>query len=106
MVGFAVAAAPASAGAAAWGVNQTTDTPVGQPCPGFTNCSLREAVTSTELNPGPDGILVSGGTYPLPNGQLDVTQNLIVSRVGAFGASIQGAGSRIFDITGAGTDFV
>jgi hypothetical protein len=69
--------------AATWGVNDTTDTPVGQVCPGFTNCSLREAVTSAEANPGPDAILVSAGTYPLTNGQLTVTQDLTVSKVGA-----------------------
>jgi predicted outer membrane repeat protein len=92
---------PASARAAAWGVSDTTDTPVGQACSGFTNCSLREAVTSTEANPGPDAILVSAGTYPLANGQLTVTQDLTVARVGAGAATIDGNdASRIFDVTG------
>lgn len=98
-----VTAAPAQG--AAWGVSDTADTPVGQACPGFTGCSLRQAVTSTELNPGPDAILVSAGTYVLTNGQLTVTQELNVSRVGAGAATISGNDdSRIFDITGG--DFV
>ena len=102
-----VLAAPALG--ATWGVSATTDTPPGQQCAGFTGCSLREAVTSTELNPGPDAILVNGGgiTYPLSNGQLTVTQDLTVSRVGAGAATISGANaSRIFNVTGSGTDFV
>ncbi len=100
-------AAPAAAHAAAWGVSNTTDTPVGQACAGFTGCSLREAVTSTELNPGPDAILVGTGTYPLTNGELTVTQSLTVARVGAGGATISGAGaSRIFNVTGSGTSFI
>ncbi len=79
---------PASAHGATWAVNDTVDTPVGQSCPGFTNCSLREAVTSTEANPGADAILVSApGTYVLTNGQLSVTQDLEVSRVGAASPS-------------------
>jgi len=90
--------------AATWAVSDTTDTPVGQACPGFTNCSLREAITSTENNPGPDAILISAGTYPLTNGELAVTQDLTVSRVGAGAATISGSGSsRIFDVTGSGT---
>jgi hypothetical protein len=93
--------------AAAWAVNKTNDTPVGQACPGFTNCSLREAITSTELNPGPDSILVSEGTYTLANGKLTVTQDLTVAKVGTGEATIDGSdASRIFDITGSGTDFV
>jgi hypothetical protein len=92
-----------SAQAAAWGVNDTVDTPVGQACPGFTNCSLREALTSAEANPGSDAILVSAGTYPLTNGVLTVTQTLDISRVGAGASIIDGGGAtRIFDIT-AGT---
>jgi predicted outer membrane repeat protein len=95
------ALAPASARAAAWGVSDATDTPVGQGCPGFTNCSLREAVTSAEANPGADAILISAGTYPLTNGQLTVTQYLTVARVGAGAATIDGNdASRIFDVTG------
>jgi len=98
---------PASAGAAAWGVSSTTDTPVGQACPGFTGCSLRQAVTSTEANPGPDAILISAGTYPLTNGPLSVSQDLSVARVGASATTISAGGlSRIFDVSGAGTDFV
>jgi hypothetical protein len=104
LAGFA-ALAPASARAAAWSVDDTTDTPIGQACTGFTNCSLREAVTSTEANPGPDAILVTGGTYPLANGQLTITQDLTVARVGAGAATIDGNdASRIFDVTGG--DFV
>jgi predicted outer membrane repeat protein len=95
------ALAPASARAATWSVNDTTDTPIGQACPGFSNCSLREAVTSTEANPGADAILISAGTYPLTNGQLTVTQDLTVSKVGAGVATIDGNdASRIFDVTG------
>jgi predicted outer membrane repeat protein len=97
---------PAGARAAAWAVNDPTDTPVGQACPGFTDCSLREALTSTEANPGPDAILVSAGTYPLSNGELAVTQDLTVAKVGAGTATIDGNdASRIFDVTGAGTSF-
>jgi hypothetical protein len=89
------------AGAAAWSVDDTTDTPVGQACPGFTGCSLREAVTSAEANPGADSILVSAGTYALTNGQLTVTQDLVVARVGAGTVTIDGNDtSRIFDVTG------
>lgn len=96
---------PASAHAATWSVDDTVDTPVGQSCPGFTDCSLREAVTSANANPGTDGILIAPGTYPLTNGQLSVTQDLEVSRVGAGKATISGNdASRIFDVTGAGTD--
>jgi predicted outer membrane repeat protein len=96
-----LALAPASAGAAAWGVDNPADTPVGQACAGFTHCSLREAVTSTEANPGADAILVSAGTYGLTNGQLTVTQSLTVSRVGAGAATISGSdASRIFDVIG------
>jgi len=92
------------ANAATWSVSSTTDTPVGQACPGFTNCSLREAITSTEANPGSDAILVSAGTYPLTNGQLTVTQDLTVSRVGAGAATVSGSNSsRIFNISGSGT---
>jgi hypothetical protein len=92
---------PASAGAATWSVSSTTDTPLGQACPGFTGCSLREAVTSTEANPGADAILVTAGTYPLTNGQLTVSQGLTVTRVGAGSATISGSdASRIFDVTG------
>lgn len=92
---------PASAGAAAWGVNDTTDTPIGQACAGFTDCSLREAVTSAEANPGPDTVLVSAGTYVLANGQLTVTQTLDVAAVGAGSKVIDGGNaSRIFDVTG------
>jgi hypothetical protein len=99
------ALAPASARAAAWSVDDTTDTPTGQACPGVTNCSLREAVTSTEANPGADAILISAGTYPLPNGQLTITQDLTVAKVGAGVATIDGNNtSRIFDVTGG--DFV
>lgn len=98
-----VAAAPAHG--ATWGVSNTADTPIGQACAGFTNCSLREAVTSTELNGGPDAILVSGGTYALTNGQLTITDDLQVARVGASAATISGNNaSRIFDVTGG--DFV
>jgi hypothetical protein len=97
---------PAVAHGAAYGVNDTTDTPVGQACPGFTDCSLREAVTSAEANPGADAILVSAGTYPLTNGELDITEELSVGRVGAGTATISGNNaSRIFDISGAGADF-
>jgi hypothetical protein len=93
--------------AATWGVSNTADTPVGQACPGFTGCSLREAITSTEANPGSDAILISSGTYTLTNGELTVTQDLTVARVGAGSATISGGGgSRIFDISGSGTDFV
>jgi predicted outer membrane repeat protein len=90
--------------AATWGVSNTTDTPVGQQCPTFTGCSLREAITSTEANPGADTILVSAGTYPLTNGELTVTQDLAIARVGAGAATIQGSGSRILGVTGSGTD--
>jgi hypothetical protein len=101
VVVLALLTAVPAAGAAAWGVNDTTDTPVGQACPGFTNCSLREALTSTEANPGPDAILVSAGTYPLVNGELTVTQDLTVSRVGAGAATIDGMdASRLFNVTG------
>jgi predicted outer membrane repeat protein len=100
------ALAPASARAAAWAVDDTTDTPVGQACPGFTGCSLREAVTSAEANPGADAILVTGGTYVLTNGQLSVTADLTVARVGASAVTIDGNdASRMFDVTGAGTSF-
>src|SRR4051794_21581049 len=103
---LSIAAAPPAYGAA-WGVDVTTDTPVGQACVGFTGCSLREAITSTEANPGADAILVAGGTYPLTNGQLSVTQDLEVARVGAFSATISGSdASRIFDVSGSGTAFV
>src|SRR5690242_6272930 len=43
---------------ATWSVDNTADTPIGLPCLGFTGCSLREAITSAEMNPGPDAILV------------------------------------------------
>jgi hypothetical protein len=100
-----VVAAPAHG--AAWGVDDTTDTPIGQACPGFTGCSLREAITSTEANPGADAILVSGGTYPLTNGQLTVTQDLQVARVGATPATLSGSNaSRIFNVSGSGIDLV
>jgi len=93
--------------AATWGVSNTADTPVGQACAGFTNCSLREAVTSTELNPGPDAILVNGGTYPLSNGELTITQSLTVARVGAASAIIDaGNTSRVFNVTGGGTSLI
>lgn len=51
-----------------WSVNNTTDTPVGQACAGFSDCSLREATTSAEANPGPDTILMGAWTYTLTNG--------------------------------------
>jgi Ig domain of plant-specific actin-binding protein len=106
LVGIALAAAPAAAHAAAWGVSNTSDTPVGVACPGFTGCSLRQAVTSTEANPGADAILVNAGTYPLTNGELTVTQDLTVARVGAGAVIVNGSGaSRIFDVSGSGTDF-
>jgi hypothetical protein len=106
-VATAFAAGAPLAHAATWSVNDTTDTPAGQACPGFTGCSLREALTSTEANPGSDAILVSAGTYPLTNGELLVTQDLTVSKVGAGAATISGSNaSRIFDVQGAGTDFV
>jgi hypothetical protein len=93
--------------AAAWSVNNTTDTPVGQACPGFTGCSLREAITSAEANPGPDAILVEAGTYILTNGTLTITQDLTISRVGAGTATISGGGAAlIFNVSGAGTDLV
>src|SRR5204863_9493718 len=88
--------------AAAWGVSNTADTPIGQACASFTGCSLREALTSTELNPGPDAILVSGGTYILTNGPLTITQDLQIARVGAFGATISGNNAQqLFIVTGS-----
>ena len=91
------------ASAATWAVDDTVDTPVGQACPAFSGCSLREALTSTEMNPGADAILVSQGTYAMTQGQLNVTQEVTISRVGAGGATIDGGGSsRLFDVTGTG----
>jgi len=53
-----------------------------------------------------DAILVSAGTYPLTNGELSITQDLTISRVGAGSATISGSNSsRIFDVSGSGTDF-
>ena len=96
---FAIAAPFANAGT--WGVDDTTDTPVGQACPGLTGCSLREAVTSTEANPGPDEILVNAGTYTLTNGQLDVTQDLTIANAGTDPATISGGdSSRILYVDG------
>ena len=104
-VAAAALIAPAAAHGASWSVNDPVDTPVGQSCPGITDCSLREAVTSANANPGADGILVAAGTYPLTNGELTVSQDLEVSRVGAGAATISGGdASRIFDVSGAGTD--
>ena len=82
LLGLALAVVlAASAEGSTWGVSNTADTPVGQACPSFSNCSLRQAITSTETNPGADAILINGGgtTYTLTNGQLTVTQDLDVS---------------------------
>jgi hypothetical protein len=97
---------PAGASAAAIGVSNTADTPVGQACAGFTGCSLREAVTKANTTAAPDAINVQGGTYTLTNGDLDVTEDLEVVRVGAQPATVSGNdASRIFDVSGGTTDF-
>jgi hypothetical protein len=97
---------PAGASAAAFGVSNTADTPVGQACAGFTGCSLREAVTKANTTAGADAINVQGGTYTLTNGDLDVTEDLEVVRIGAQPASVSGNdASRILDVSGGGTDF-
>ncbi|ADB49292.1 OmpA family protein [Conexibacter woesei] len=89
----------ATAQAAAWAVSATADTPVGQACPTFTGCSLREAITSANANPGPDSILVTAGTYVLANGELPVTDELTMARVGASAATIDANGlSRVLSI--------
>jgi hypothetical protein len=108
LVGLVVSLAVCStAQAATWSVDSTADTPVGQQCPSFTGCSLRQAVTSSEANGGSDAILVSAGTYTLTNGELSVSQDLTVSRVGAGVSTVSGnAAGRIFNVTGAGTDLV
>jgi uncharacterized repeat protein (TIGR01451 family) len=83
--------------AAAWGVSSTTDTAVGAACPGFTGCSLRGAITAANANPGPDAILVSAGTYVLANGEINITDDLTISRVGAGAVTIDAnVTSRIF----------
>jgi hypothetical protein len=103
-----LAVMPASASAAIFRVDRTGDTPVGQNCNlSPQNCSLRQAVTSANAFSGADAVQVPAGAYPLANGELDVTEDLEVSRVGAGAATISGSdSSRIFDVSGSGTDFI
>lgn len=89
----------ATAHAATWAVSDTADTPVGQACPAFTGCSMREAITSANADSGPDGILVTGGTYALVNGGLPITDELTIARVGAGAVTVDAGGlSRVLSI--------
>jgi hypothetical protein len=83
---------PATAQAADYHVVVTGDTPVGGLCPGPATCSLREAVTSANASAGPDRILVPPGTYPLVNGELDVTDEVVIERDGSSGTVTIDAG--------------
>ena len=89
--------APASATTLA--VSKTADTNDGV-CD--ADCSLREAISAANANPGPDTVLVPAGTYTLtiPNaggtnedgnatGDLDVTGSLSLQKVGAGTVVIQ-----------------
>jgi CSLREA domain-containing protein len=101
-------AAPAIAGAAIYVADDTADTPVGQGCGSFAGCSLREAITSANADPGADTIHILAGTYTLTTPeQLEVTDDLTIRRVGAGAVTIDAGGdSRVLGAVGAGTELL
>ena len=83
------------------------------------NCSLREAVLSANGHPGADTIRVPGGTYTLSipgtaaadQGDLDITDDVTIRKVGSGGqAMVNAKGPSTFDrgfqITGAQATFI
>jgi uncharacterized repeat protein (TIGR01451 family)/CSLREA domain-containing protein len=98
-------------------VNSTTDavdiTPGNGICADASgNCTLRAAVQEANLFPGPDIIMLGAATYTLSltgtddiaaQGDLDITQDVTISGVGAISTIIDGGDiDRIFHIAPSG----
>lgn len=95
---------PTTARAATVTANVFTD-PAASACSttGVPPCSLRDAITFANANPGTTLQLLTG-TYTLTVGQLAVTANITLTGAGASSTIIDGnRGTRIFDISSGAT---
>ena len=103
-------------------VNSTADAPDATPgdelCAAATGqCTLRAAVQEANAAPGADKISVPGGLYTLRlggpsedaamEGDLDVTDDVVIAGAGASATHIDGGGrDRVFEFLGATTSFI
>jgi CSLREA domain-containing protein len=92
------------------------------PAPGSClahDCSLREAVIAANANSGHDTILVPGGSYSLSisgtggavEGDLDITDDVTIKKIGSGDEALVNArgpitGDRAFQISGAAATFI
>ncbi len=73
-------------------------------------CSIRDAITAAQLNPGADRIEIPAGTYLLTQGRLDVDSSgdldFVGTGTGASDLVIDGNGDRVFLVfdSGAGSN--
>jgi CSLREA domain-containing protein len=106
MAATAVPALPAAAASMTFTVTKTADTADGT-C--NADCSLREAITAANANPGHDTIVLPAGTYGLSiagtgedanaTGDLDITDSVIIKGAGSGSTIIDGNDvDRVLDI--------
>jgi CSLREA domain-containing protein/uncharacterized repeat protein (TIGR01451 family) len=106
-----LAPAPAAATPQTFTVTKTVDTADGV-C--GVDCSLREAISAANANPGADTIMLPAGTYMLTltttleddnaNGDLDIRDNLTLNGAGAMTTTIIAAsGDRVFHLLATAT---
>lgn len=109
MIAASFAPEPATAAPQTFTVTKTVDTADGV-C--GADCSLREAISAANANPGSDTIILPAGTYTLTltttlendnaDGDLDIRDNLTLSGAGAATTTIIAAGGdRVFHLLAA-----
>ncbi|MFZ6029770.1 MAG: choice-of-anchor Q domain-containing protein [Chloroflexota bacterium] len=103
VIGLRTALAKTLAPSASFSVTTTQDSSDINPgdgiCDGGSGCSLRAAIEEGNALPGEDTILLPANTYSLTNGQLTITDSLVIDGEGAGTTIIDAQGnSRVFSI--------
>ena len=98
---LAVLVIPAASGAATFTVDRLDDEPSATDCNPLTaiDCSLRGALTASNLTPGKDTIEVPAGTYVLTHLEMQILDDVdILGTSGASSVLQQNSGDRVLNI--------